>query len=125
MHELPITESLLDLVLENAARADAASVTDVCVVLGELSGFSAECIQSYWEPMARGTVAEGARLHFEHVPLSFECRDCGRRFEPEGASFACVHCGGSRVRVAGGQDLRLASIDVVSADEALPVSRKG
>ena len=112
MHELPITESLLDLVLTHAARAEAERVTDVHVVVGELSGIASESVAFYWEIVSRDTAAEGSRLHFRHVPLQFECRECGSLFERRGEGFECPSCGAKRVRVAAGDDCRLEAIDV-------------
>lgn len=112
VHELPITQGILEIVLEHATRAGAARVTDIHVVLGELSSYVDDSIEFYWEIISRGTAAERARLHFERVPLRFECGDCGERFLPQGATFACPACGGERVRVEGGDELRVEAIDV-------------
>jgi hydrogenase nickel incorporation protein HypA/HybF len=112
LHELPITQSLLEIVLEHASRAEADRVTDVHLVVGDLSGISRECVEFYWEIVSRDTPAEGARLHFRRVPLQFECRDCGVVFERRGEEFECPSCGAKRVRVAAGDDCRLEAIDV-------------
>ena len=45
MHELSVTEALLDLTVQHAATAQAARVTDVYVVIGQLSAVIDESVQ--------------------------------------------------------------------------------
>jgi hydrogenase nickel incorporation protein HypA/HybF len=112
MHELPITENLLKLVLEHAERAEAGQVTDVHLVIGALSSIMGESVQFYWDILTEGTIAAGSRLHFRRVPTTFRCNECEHRFEPAGEDFLCPACSSPRVRVVAGDDLRLEAIDV-------------
>ena len=118
MHELPITQAVLDLVLEHADRAGAERITDIQLVIGELSSYVDDSIQFYWDIISRDTPAEGARLHFRRVPLQFECRDCRAVFTPDGESFRCTACSSEHVRVAAGDELRVEAIDVEEAPAA-------
>lgn len=112
VHELPITQSLLDLVLEHAARAGGARVTDVHLKLGTLAGIVADSVQFYWGILTEGTPAAGARLHFLRVPATFACKDCAHEFVAAGEVFDCPGCGSARVRLAAGDDFQLEAIDV-------------
>jgi hydrogenase nickel incorporation protein HypA/HybF len=116
MHELSITQGLLDLVLQHAARAGGGRVTGVHIVSGEMSGIVDDSVQFYWDVISAGTAAAGARLHFRRVPLRFECLACGSPFSPAGVSFDCTACGSGRVRVAAGREFRLDAIDLEDAD---------
>jgi hydrogenase nickel incorporation protein HypA/HybF len=87
MHELAVTQSLLDLVLEHTARAGGGRVSGVHVVSGEICGFVDDSVRFYWETLSEGTPAAGARLLFRRVPLEFECLACGSRFAPAGGGF--------------------------------------
>ena len=112
MHELAITQGILDLVAEHAAAAGAARVTAIDIVVGEMSGFLPDSIQFYWDELSEGTVARGATLRFRRVPLRLACADCGSLFPPGDGRFDCSACGSPRVRVAQGRELRVESIDV-------------
>ncbi|MHB8079684.1 MAG: hydrogenase maturation nickel metallochaperone HypA [Candidatus Krumholzibacteriia bacterium] len=112
MHELPITEGILDLVLDHAARAGAARVTAVHLVIGELSGFVADSVRFCWDLVSEGTRAQGAVLQFRRVPLRLACRDCGGLFAPDGVSFDCPACGSGATGVAEGREFRVESIDI-------------
>ena len=112
MHELPITENLLKLVLEHAERASAGQVTDVHLVIGALSSVMGESVQFYWDILTEGTAAAGSKLHFRRVPTTFACRECQHTFEPKRDDFFCPECSSPWVRVVAGDDLRLEAIDV-------------
>jgi hydrogenase nickel incorporation protein HypA/HybF len=112
MHELSITESILKIALRHAEQAGAKRITRLNLVIGELSGVVGESVQFYWDMIARDTIAQGAELHFEHVPASLRCLDCSHVFPMDGRSTACPECGAGRVVAAGGDDFRLESIEV-------------
>jgi|WetSurMetagenome_2_1015567.scaffolds.fasta_scaffold161738_2 hydrogenase nickel incorporation protein HypA/HybF len=118
MHELAITQQLLQLASRQAAAAGAARVTGLSVAIGELSTFSEDAIGFCWEHVAQGTVCEGALVRFNHVSAELTCRDCGRVHHWQGEPRPCPHCGSLHLQISAGEDLLLESIDV----EAEPAS---
>ena len=71
-----------------------------------------DSVQFYWDIVSRGTIAEGAELHFERVPGTLRCQGCHHIFPLNGRDYACPVCGEKQVVVAGGDDFRLESIEV-------------
>ncbi len=116
MHELPITQSILDIALRHAEKAGARRVTDLHLVIGRLSYVVDDSIRFYWDTIAKGTIAEGARLHFQRVPAELLCLDCNHRYAPDDETLACPKCQSVRVKVAAGDEFRLESIDVETSD---------
>ncbi len=112
MHELPITQGILDLVLDHAARAGAARVTAVHLVIGGLSGVVDDSVRFCWDLISGGTPAQGAVLDFRRVPLRLACQECQTLFAPDGVSFDCPACGVRATRVVEGREFRVESIDV-------------
>lgn len=112
MHELPITESLLEIALRHAEQAGAERITRLNIVIGELSSIVDESVQFYWDIVSEGTIAEGAELHFERVEGTLRCLTCGHTFPLNQESFTCPACGGTQVVAAGGDDFRLESIEI-------------
>lgn len=74
MHEAGVTQRLLDVVSERAAGAGAVAVTDVYLEVGEEAGVDIDAIDLHWPLLTRGTVADGARLHYDTVPEPFAFR---------------------------------------------------
>lgn len=111
MHEMAITQNLLDMVLDFHARAGAGRVTAVHVAVGERANIVAEPMQLYWTILSTGSPAEGSHLHIRRIRARFECRDCGTRFEL-GRGSRCQTCAGTRLRVVAGDDVKLETVDV-------------
>ncbi len=113
MHELPITQSLLDITLRHATASGAKKVSQLNIVIGQMSSVVDDSVQFYWEIMAKDTIAEGAVLHFERIPAVLHCLDCDTQFELNAReNFSCPHCNSFSVQITGGDDFRLDSIDV-------------
>jgi hydrogenase nickel incorporation protein HypA/HybF len=117
MHELAITESILNISLRHAEQADAAAITDLYLVIGDLSSIVDDSVQFYWDIITRGTIAEGATLHFKRIPVTMSCTDCGMEYTPEADTLACPNCGGTHPLIKGGEEFFLDSITVESKDE--------
>ena len=112
MHELSITESVLEISLRHAAQAGARRIVRLNLVIGELASIVDDSVQFYWDFVSEGTIAEGAHLHFERVPGSLKCQSCGQVFPLSGRDYACPECGETKVVVVSGDDFRLDSIEV-------------
>jgi len=112
MHELSVTQSLLEIALRHAEQAGAQRVTRLNLVIGELASIVDDSVQFYWDIVSQDTIAEGADLHFERVPGTLRCLACGHTFPLNGRDYACPACGNKRVVAGGGNDFRLESIEV-------------
>jgi hydrogenase nickel incorporation protein HypA/HybF len=112
MHEYGITESLLRIVEDSAKEAGATRVTVIRVVVGALTGFVPDSIQFYFETMSKNTVAEGATLEFEGMPVRLRCRTCSEIFEPETREWACLKCGSAEIDIEGGRELYIKEMEV-------------
>ncbi|MEX1248385.1 MAG: hydrogenase maturation nickel metallochaperone HypA [Anaerolineales bacterium] len=123
MHELPVTQALLDLALEQAKKAHAARVADIYIEVGQLSSYVDDSIQFYWDIISRGTLAEGAELHFQRIPLQMQCKTCESTFQPSEHSFACPDCGSEQVHITAGEELRMVGIDIERREQPEEVIR--
>jgi hydrogenase nickel incorporation protein HypA/HybF len=115
MHELAVTQSVLEIALRHAHKAGAGRVTDLYLVIGQLSSIVDDSIAFYWDIISRDTIAEGARLHFERIPAEMVCLDCGRNYSLDGEALSCPECSSTRVKVTAGEDFRLEAIEVEPA----------
>ncbi len=115
MHELPVTQSILQIALEHAEESGAERITDLHLVIGQLSSIVDDSIQFYWDIVSEGTAAQGARLHFRRVPTELICLDCNRRYTPGKEDMACPECHSIRVKVVAGEEFYLEAIDVEEA----------
>jgi hydrogenase nickel incorporation protein HypA/HybF len=112
MHELPIAENILHIALDHAAQAGASRVTDLHLVIGQLSSIVDDSIQFYWDIISQETLCAGATLHFERVPATLRCQDCGHTYTLTRELMACPQCDSIRLKVIAGEEFRLESIEV-------------
>ena len=118
MHELAVTQQLLQLALKQAEVAGARRVSALRVAIGELSTFSEEAVGFCWEHVARGTICEGATIAFDRVPGEITCRECGDVWRWRGELAPCGRCGSLRLEVSAGDDLVLQSLEVETDAES-------
>ncbi len=112
MHELSITESILNIAIRHAVQAEATRVTDLYLVVGQLSSIVDDSVQFYWDFVSQGTICEGAQLHFERVPAGLVCLDCAHSYTLNGELTPCPKCGSTHVTIERGEEFRLDSIAV-------------
>lgn len=111
MHELPITESLLEIALRHANSAHARQITGLHIAIGKLASVVDESVQFYWDIVAKGTIAEGARLYFRRIPVELECLSCHNRYLPE-EDFCCPVCASTLIKVLSGEEFNLEALDI-------------
>ena len=112
MHELHATQAILEKALEKAADGRATRITHVFIALGELSSYSGDSIQFYWDDLSRGTLAEGASLHFRDVEAELQCMACFKKYHPKDGEILCPTCGSTGAKIVAGEDFYLESIDI-------------
>ena len=112
MHELAITQSMLDLVLEQAEKAEAKEVEKINLVIGEMTGVVEQCVQFYFDLLSQETIAEGAALYFTIVPARARCRVCDKPFELKEFDWTCPYCQSNSMEIISGKELFVESIEV-------------
>ncbi|WP_431951325.1 hydrogenase maturation nickel metallochaperone HypA [Nocardia lijiangensis] len=108
MHEMAITQSVVDAVCEHAAGRRVHSVT---VEVGALCAIVPEAMQFCFELATEGTVADGAELVIRTVPGTAVCRSCGADFALADLILLC-ECGSADVEIRSGRELRIRTMEV-------------
>ncbi len=108
MHELAITESLIECVCEQIGDARAVRIT---LEIGKLSGVSPDAIRFSFDVCAAGTPLESAELEIVGIGGRGVCRACGSEVEMKDLYTPCV-CSGA-VEITHGQELKLREVEVM------------
>ncbi len=112
MHELAITQSILDIARNAAEEHGAKKVQSVRIMLGEYSGVVPQCIQYYFDVISKGTVAEGAVLDIRRLPVRIHCNACGEESEIERLHVSCPLCGSTDLKLIQGREFYIESMEV-------------
>lgn len=115
MHELAVTQNVLEIALRHARQAGAARISAIHLVVGQFSSIVDDSVAFYWDFVAHDTLAEGARLEFRRLEARFTCQACGHVYPPQGETWSCPACGSSQVRVTAGEEFYVEAIEVEAA----------
>jgi hydrogenase nickel incorporation protein HypA/HybF len=112
MHELAVTQAMLKIALDKAKEVNAKRITDINLVIGDLSGFIDDSVQFYFDFFTKDTIAEQAKLHFKRVPPKVCCRKCDTEFQPKTLPAICPSCQAVDAQIKAGQEFFIESMEV-------------
>ena len=112
MHELALTEGIIQIVREQAEKNGFARVLEIRLKVGEYSGVIPECLQEFFPIASRGTKAEGAALCIETVPASFRCLACHYTGQIPPRTACCPDCGSTAIRMVAGREFYVENLKV-------------
>jgi hydrogenase nickel incorporation protein HypA/HybF len=116
MHELSVTQSILDTVLGYARENGVEKVLSIRLTIGALNHFQREWIQRYFDYLSRETPAEGAQIVIRRVDPAFHCSSCDHTFDVDLESVdrvRCPLCSGEEVHLERGQEFFITDMEVV------------
>ncbi len=116
MHELPITERILGVVLKHAGDNHVTRIVRIHLRVGLLSDLEDAWIQHYFDYLSRGTLAERAQLAITRAPIVVRCLRCNVSFEVSKEALGQSHCGGcgdSRLELVSGRGYFIENMEVL------------
>ena len=114
MHELTITEGILRAAVPAAEAQGARKILEIRLKIGELSGVFPEYIREYFTAASAGTIAEGAKLVVETIPVRIRCRTCLGESVISRKKICCPVCGGTDLALVSGREYFVDSLEVES-----------
>ena len=121
MHEMSLIRPVVDMVLQECADKDIAEVRAVHLTVGNLRDVIEDYMEGLFQHLARGTVAEHARLVITRVPAVVICNVCGTPFPidtHDRTTWECPHCKAyQNYRLYSGNEFRVDAIEVCASTE--------
>jgi hydrogenase nickel incorporation protein HypA/HybF len=117
MHEMALMESVREIVDEAARANGAARVAVVRLQIGALASVEPQALRFAFDVVMKGGPAETAVLEIDRVPGAAWCWDCVATVALGAGEVACPVCGGHRLEVTGGTEMRVHEIDLASDQE--------
>ena len=109
MHEMSITQGIIEICEQHAGGRRVLSLD---VEIGELSSVVPDAVEFCFEACSRGTLLEGARLNIVRIPGRGHCLDCGTDTPLTAVFGSCARCGGYRVTIEAGEEMRVREIEI-------------
>lgn len=113
MHEMSIALSIINIVEQEAEKAEANTVSSIELEIGQLSGVEIEALNLALSSAKVGTIMETAQTNILTIEASAQCHNCGNTFTAKEIYFAdCPYCGSIDCEVITGKELRVKSINI-------------
>ena len=112
MHELSLTQSLVEIAEEHARRAGATVIRGITVEVGALSGAVPEALEFAFDVCSKGTLAEGAELAIHRIAGHGQCAACGAEATGHDLTAVCPVCGALAFEIDAGLELRILELEI-------------
>lgn len=112
MHELAITQAIVESVQERAEQAGGRRVTRVVIAIGRLSAVLPDAVRFCFELCTEDTLLAGARLIIEEPPAAARCRACGAQLVMSDPLELCG-CGRSDLDWLSGDELQIREMEMI------------
>jgi hydrogenase nickel incorporation protein HypA/HybF len=109
MHELSITQEIIEAVLE---KAGAAQVTRVVLEIGKLSAVLPDAVRSCFALCTEETPLQHTTLEIIETPGVARCVACGAQVLLSRPFGRCA-CGSSDLQWQSGEELRILEMEVI------------
>jgi hydrogenase nickel incorporation protein HypA/HybF len=115
MDEREIASSVLAAVDQAAYQHSVNRIATVHLAIGGRRVFDPERLQAAFAQAARGTVAEGAQLSVNVLPVRHRCMNCGLTFDGGPTETPCPNCIHPHTEMIGGEELHLVDVELAEA----------
>jgi len=112
LHELSLTQSLIEIAEEHARLEQATVITSLTMEIGTLSGVIPEAVEFAFEACSKGTLAEGATLDIRRIPALGRCQQCAQECAMESLLDGCSACGSYVLDILKGQEMALIELEI-------------
>jgi len=112
MHEMSLCEGVIQLIEQQADEEQFNKVTTVWLEIGALAGVESEAMRFSFDAIARGTIADAARLEIIHVQGRGECPTCKHQTLVSARFDLCPECGHYPLNILAGEEMRIKELEV-------------
>ena len=113
---MSIAQSLLDIVLDEGRKHLLVDVKTIRLQVGAMAAVVPESLDFCFDMLSRDTIASGAVIEIESVPVVARCSPCNIVFEVEDHVFLCPRCGEPVLELISGRELSLLNIEGETGD---------
>lgn len=112
LHELGLTQSIIDLAIEYATRENAKKVSSITVEIGSISGVIPEAVEFAFDVCSKETLVEGAALHINHINGQGRCLDCKEISDIDFPTHICPNCGNLSLEIVQGKEMKFIEMEI-------------
>jgi hydrogenase nickel incorporation protein HypA/HybF len=112
MPAIGLMQHALHLALEEADHRHARRIHRLRLRVGRRAGVEVDALVSAFGVVSRGTLAEGARVEIEPIPVIWYCQVCASEVTLATQQPLCPQCGGTAIEMRHGREMEVAEMEV-------------
>ncbi len=112
MHEVSLMEQTLAIAIDHARHHHASRIHHFKLRVGDLSGVVPDALSFAFEIVTQDTIAEGASLEIQKIPVTCFCHGCQQSFQPPSWVYTCPLCQELSSDIIDGQQMELTSLEI-------------
>lgn len=110
MHEFSLAAEIVEIVVDNAQKADKSKVTAVELEIGELSGVEERALMTALDSLMPNTIMCDAEYSIKRPKGEAQCKECKKAFELSDIFTLCPYCNGFNKDITSGKEFNVRSI---------------
>jgi len=114
MHELAVTQSLINSVIEECKNRNITNLEKIIVELGSLTSYVSDSVLFYYDLLKEPfELLHDVPLEIIEIKGAIQCNDCNKKtIIDDSFVIFCKHCNSTNVRVIKGKDFIIKSLEV-------------
>ncbi len=111
MHEFSIIQSLFKILEKTASEKKLSRISKVRLKIGDQRQIISDFLKFAFNEVAKNTIAKGAELVIEEVPIKMGCKKCDLEFLLKDYFFICPDCGGKNLELLAGNEIFIEEVE--------------
>lgn len=103
--------------MEEGSRHGVQRVKSIKLQVGAMAAVVPESLSFCFDLLSRDSIASGAVLEIETVPVVARCSTCNILFQVEDQVFLCPECSEPTLELVSGRELSVVSIEGETGDD--------
>jgi len=112
MHEFSLAIEVINLAQREAEKNMAASIQEITIEVGDLSGVEADAFESALELLVKESILQNADIKIIRTAGKGKCNSCNYEFEMKYRMATCPKCHCFPSEISGGEEFRVISLVV-------------
>ncbi len=111
MHEISVVSNIIKIALKTAEENKLKVIEKIKIIVGSQHHLAPDLMEYAFTFFSENTIAEGAKLIIEKIPVIMICLDCKKEFKVQNQVYICPECSSVQLNMKSGRELIIENIE--------------